>query len=116
MFGDLVSLPPQGAVIPLGDPLDPTAVAGEIDREIRALPAQRVQPVRAVRRAWSRRLRPAPAEAVVVPLNLPRGARDPGQAGGPQQAGDRPQAPRPARDLTRDRVSRPTSASTPTRS
>jgi hypothetical protein len=48
------------------DPLDPTAVAGEIDREIRALPAQAVQPVRAVRRAWSRRLRPAPAEAVVA--------------------------------------------------
>jgi 3-methyladenine DNA glycosylase AlkD len=47
-----------------GDPVDPAAVAGEIDREIRALPAQGVQPVRAVRRAWSRRLRAAPAEAV----------------------------------------------------
>jgi len=49
-----------------GDPIDPMAVAAEIDREIRALPAQGVQPVRAVRRAWSRRLRPAPAEAVVA--------------------------------------------------
>jgi 3-methyladenine DNA glycosylase AlkD len=49
-----------------GDPLDPAAVAGEIDREIRALPAQRTQPVRAVRRAWSRRLRAAPAQAVVA--------------------------------------------------
>jgi 3-methyladenine DNA glycosylase AlkD len=49
-----------------GDPPDPTAVAGEIDREIRALPAQRVQPVRAVRRAWSTRLRAAPAEAVAA--------------------------------------------------
>jgi hypothetical protein len=53
-------------VTPPGEPLDPVAVAGEIDREIRALPAQGVQPVRAVRRAWSRRLRAAPAEAVVA--------------------------------------------------
>ena len=51
---------------PPGDPLDPAAVADEIDREIRALPAQGVRPVRAVRRAWSRRLRPASAEAVVA--------------------------------------------------
>ena len=49
-----------------GDPLDPVALAAEIDREIRALPAQGVQPVRAVRRAWSRRLRPASAEAAVA--------------------------------------------------
>ena len=49
-----------------GDPVDPAAVAGEIDREIRALPAQGVQPVRGVRRAWSRRLRPAPAEVVAA--------------------------------------------------
>ena len=49
-----------------GDPLDPVVLAAEIDREIRALPGQGVQPVRAVRRAWSRRLRPAPAEAVVA--------------------------------------------------
>ena len=49
---------------PPGEPLDPIAVAGEIDREIRALPVQSAQPVRAVRRAWSRRLRSAPAEAV----------------------------------------------------
>jgi 3-methyladenine DNA glycosylase AlkD len=48
------------------DPLDPVPVAAEIDREIRALPAQGVQPVRAVRRAWSRRLRAAPGEAVVA--------------------------------------------------
>jgi 3-methyladenine DNA glycosylase AlkD len=53
-------------VTPPGDPLDPAAVAGEIDREVRALPAQGVQPVRPVRRAWSRRLRPASAEAVVA--------------------------------------------------
>jgi 3-methyladenine DNA glycosylase AlkD len=49
-----------------GDPLDPVALAAGIDREIRALPGQGVQPVRAVRRAWSRRLRPVPAEAVVA--------------------------------------------------
>ena len=35
---------PQGAVTPLGDPFDPVPVAAEIDREIRALPAQGVQP------------------------------------------------------------------------
>ncbi|HKQ02000.1 MAG TPA: DNA alkylation repair protein [Actinomycetes bacterium] len=51
---------------PQDDPLDPVPVAAEIDREIRALPAQGVQPVRAVRRAWSRRLRAAPGEAVVA--------------------------------------------------
>ena len=51
---------------PPGEPLDPAAAADEIDREIRALPDHRVQPVRAVRRAWSRRLRPAPAEAAVA--------------------------------------------------
>jgi 3-methyladenine DNA glycosylase AlkD len=51
-------------VTPPGDPLDPIALAAEIDREIRALPAHGVQPVRAVRRAWSRRLRAAPAEVV----------------------------------------------------
>jgi hypothetical protein len=53
-------------VTPPGDPLDPIALAGEIDLEIRALPDEGVQPVRAVRRAWSGRLRPAPAEAVVA--------------------------------------------------
>jgi DNA alkylation repair enzyme len=53
-------------VTTLCDPLDPMAVAAEIDREIRALPVQGVQPVRAVRRAWSRRLRAASAEAVVA--------------------------------------------------
>jgi DNA alkylation repair enzyme len=52
-------------VTPAGEPVDPAAVAGEIDREIRALAAQGVQPVRAVRRAWSRRLGAASAEAVV---------------------------------------------------
>ena len=46
--------------------LDPDTLATEIDREIRALPAQMVQPVRAVRRAWSRRLRSAPPDAVVA--------------------------------------------------
>jgi 3-methyladenine DNA glycosylase AlkD len=49
-----------------GEPLVPMAVATEIDREIRALPAHGVQPTRTVRRAWSRRLRAAPAEAVVA--------------------------------------------------
>jgi 3-methyladenine DNA glycosylase AlkD len=53
-------------VTPPGDPLDPIALAAEIDRQIRALPVEGVQPVRAVRRAWSRRLRAAPAEAVVA--------------------------------------------------
>jgi 3-methyladenine DNA glycosylase AlkD len=53
-------------VIPPGDPLDPAVVAGKIDCEIRALPAHGVQPVRAVRRAWSRRLRAVPAEVVVA--------------------------------------------------
>jgi hypothetical protein len=55
-------------VTPPGDPLDPAVVAGEIDREIRALPAHGVQPVRTVQRAWSRsrRLRAAPAEAVAA--------------------------------------------------
>ena len=49
---------------PPPDPIEPAAVAAEIDREIRGLPAQGVQSVRAVRHAWSRRLRSAPAEAV----------------------------------------------------
>jgi 3-methyladenine DNA glycosylase AlkD len=53
-------------VTPQCDPFDPVPVAAEIDREIWALPAQGVQPVRAVRRAWSRRLRAAPGEAVVA--------------------------------------------------
>jgi 3-methyladenine DNA glycosylase AlkD len=53
-------------VTPPADPLDPIALAGEIDREIRALPAQSVQPVRGVRRTWSRRLRAVPAEAVAA--------------------------------------------------
>jgi hypothetical protein len=53
-------------VIPPGDPLDPAVVAGKIDCEIRALPVHGVQPVRAVRRAWSRRLRAVPAEVVVA--------------------------------------------------
>jgi 3-methyladenine DNA glycosylase AlkD len=46
--------------------LDPDTLATEIDQRIRALPDQTVQPVRAVRRAWSRRLRSAPPEAVVA--------------------------------------------------
>jgi 3-methyladenine DNA glycosylase AlkD len=53
-------------VTPPVDPLDPIAVAAEIDREVRVLPAPGVQSLRAVRRAWSRRLRAAPAEAVVA--------------------------------------------------
>ena len=50
---------------PLAD-LDPDALATEIDREIRTLPAQTIQPIRAVRRAYSKRLRAVPAEAVVA--------------------------------------------------
>ena len=46
--------------------LDPETLATEIDREIRALPGRGVEPVRAVRRAWSRRLRAAPPAAVVA--------------------------------------------------
>jgi 3-methyladenine DNA glycosylase AlkD len=46
--------------------LDTAALAAEIDQEIRALPAPGTQPIRAVRRAWSRRLRPVPADAVVA--------------------------------------------------
>jgi 3-methyladenine DNA glycosylase AlkD len=53
-------------VTPPGDPLDPIVLAAEIDRQIRALPDQGVQPVREVRRAWSRRLRSAPTEAVAA--------------------------------------------------
>jgi 3-methyladenine DNA glycosylase AlkD len=46
--------------------LDAEAVAAEIDRRVRALPAPTVQAVRAVRREYSRRLRAVPAEAVVA--------------------------------------------------
>jgi 3-methyladenine DNA glycosylase AlkD len=46
--------------------LDPDTLATEIDQRIRALPDQTVQPVRAVRRAYSRRLRSAPPDAVVA--------------------------------------------------
>jgi DNA alkylation repair enzyme len=45
---------------------DADALADEIDREIRALPAPTVQAVRVVRRAWSKRLRSAPAGLVVA--------------------------------------------------
>jgi 3-methyladenine DNA glycosylase AlkD len=40
-----------------GNTLEPAAIAGEIDRRIRALPDQSTEPVRAVRREYSRRLR-----------------------------------------------------------
>lgn len=46
--------------------LDTDALATEIDHRIRTLPAQTIQPIRAVRRAYSKRLRPAPAEVVVA--------------------------------------------------
>ncbi|HTE69722.1 MAG TPA: hypothetical protein VK942_13345 [Actinomycetes bacterium] len=46
--------------------LDPDALATEIDRRIRTLPAQTVQPIRAVRRAYSKLLRAAPAEVVAA--------------------------------------------------
>jgi hypothetical protein len=46
--------------------VDATALAGEIDRRIRALPGQGVAPVRRVRREYSKRLRAAPAEELVA--------------------------------------------------
>jgi 3-methyladenine DNA glycosylase AlkD len=46
--------------------LDPDALATEIDRRIRTLPAQTIQPIRAVRRAYSKRLRAASGEAVAA--------------------------------------------------
>jgi 3-methyladenine DNA glycosylase AlkD len=49
----------------LGDLEDEEALAAEIDRRIRALPDQRVDSIRAVRREYSIRLRTAPARRVV---------------------------------------------------
>jgi 3-methyladenine DNA glycosylase AlkD len=46
--------------------LDAEALTDEIDQEIRALPVQATQPIREVRRAWSRRLRAVPADQVVA--------------------------------------------------
>jgi 3-methyladenine DNA glycosylase AlkD len=46
--------------------MDPEALADEIDRRIRALPAVSTEPVRRVRREYSRRLRPAPASQVLA--------------------------------------------------
>jgi hypothetical protein len=46
--------------------LDRDALAMEIDRRVRMLPAPAMQPIRAVRRAYSKRLRTAPGEAVVA--------------------------------------------------
>jgi 3-methyladenine DNA glycosylase AlkD len=46
--------------------LDPDALAIEIDRRVRMVPAPAIQPIRAVRRAYSKRLRAVPAEAVVA--------------------------------------------------
>jgi 3-methyladenine DNA glycosylase AlkD len=51
----------------LNDLEDEEALAAEIDRRIRALPHERVDPIRAVRREYSNRLRSAPAGRV---LNL----------------------------------------------
>jgi 3-methyladenine DNA glycosylase AlkD len=48
------------------DGLDAGALAAEIDRRIRSLPAPTVQAVRAVRREYSRRLRAVPGEAVMA--------------------------------------------------
>jgi hypothetical protein len=45
---------------------DPDALAVEIDHRIRTLPAQTVQSVRGVRRAYSKRLRAAPGEVVAA--------------------------------------------------
>jgi hypothetical protein len=46
--------------------LDPDALAIEIDRRVRMVAAPAIQPIRAVRRAYSKRLRAVPAEAVVA--------------------------------------------------
>jgi 3-methyladenine DNA glycosylase AlkD len=46
--------------------LDPDELANEIDRRVRLLPAPAVQPIRAIRRAYSKRLRTAPGEAVAA--------------------------------------------------
>jgi DNA alkylation repair enzyme len=54
--------PPSGRLAEL----DADALAVEIDHRIRTLPAQTIQPIRGVRRAYSRRLRAAPAEAVAA--------------------------------------------------
>lgn len=45
--------------------MDAEALAGEIDRRIGQLPEQTVEPIRAVRREYSERLRGAPAELVL---------------------------------------------------
>jgi 3-methyladenine DNA glycosylase AlkD len=45
--------------------LDAEVLAGEIDRRIERLPEQTVEPIRAVRREYSERLRGAPAEQVL---------------------------------------------------
>jgi 3-methyladenine DNA glycosylase AlkD len=59
---------PIDPALPLGrlTDLDPDALATEIDRRIRTLPTQTIQPIRAVRRAYSKRLRAAPAEVVAT--------------------------------------------------
>jgi 3-methyladenine DNA glycosylase AlkD len=46
--------------------VDPVALATEIDRRIRTLAAQTTQPIRAVRRAYSKQLRAMPGEVVVA--------------------------------------------------
>jgi 3-methyladenine DNA glycosylase AlkD len=46
--------------------MDPEALAAEIDRRIRALPAPSTEPVRHLRRQYSSRLRPAPASDVLA--------------------------------------------------
>jgi 3-methyladenine DNA glycosylase AlkD len=63
-----VSTQPTDPARPLGRlaDLDLDALAVEIDRRIRTLPAQTVQSIRAVRRAYSKRLRAVPAEVVAA--------------------------------------------------
>jgi DNA alkylation repair enzyme len=46
--------------------VDPEALAAEIDRRVRALPEPSTATVRRLRRDYSRRLRPAPAEQVLA--------------------------------------------------
>jgi hypothetical protein len=91
--------------------MDVDALAAEIDDRVRALPAPSTGAIRRVRRDYSRRLRPVPAEQVLA-LALALAARaGPGRdhlglggVGGPVVAAGRPgldrppQPPLPGRD------------------
>jgi 3-methyladenine DNA glycosylase AlkD len=56
---------PGHPLTPPAAALDVRALATEIDRRVRAVPAPSADSVREVRRGYSRRLRPAPAEQVL---------------------------------------------------